>query len=247
MADWWLIPEDLQNTLRDHLWESCDKVLSALQRHNNENGVTGALGQTLSDNPLVNDRVIVRFDYRKFAEQSEEFWTGADGALIVTITPPNGPTKRKAVLFQAKLCKKDVPARQQSLRREDASRLKRQSRQIVDFTDDAIGIFYTPDNIYVVDAQALNELTVEELRQPLRGSQRLLTLATYLGKWLPRCARGDDRSEFLERADVGNGFMHLITMDVRSHMPLLPQAKEDIPRQDYGQKSHGEKMPRRWR
>lgn len=247
MADWWLIPEDLQNTLHDHLRESCDKVLDALQRHNNENGVTGALGQTLRDNPLINDRVVVQFDYRKFPEQSEEFRTGADGALMVTITPPNGPAKRKAVLFQAKLCKKEVPPRRQRLRREDAARLKRQSRQMVDFTDDAIGIFYTPDNIYVVDAQALNELTVEELRQPLRGPHRLITLETYLGKWLPRCARGDDRPDFLERANVGQGFMHLITMDVRSRIPLLPQAKEEIPRQDFGRESRGEKVPRRRR
>jgi hypothetical protein len=206
MADWWLITEDLQNTLRDQVWDSFDKVLDALQRHNSENGVTGALAQTLRDNPLVNDRVVVQFDYRKFAEQSEEFWTGADGALMVTITPPNGKAKSKAVLFQAKLFKKEIPPRRQSLRPEDASRLKRQSRQMVQFTDDAIALFYTPENIYVIDAQALNELTVEDLRQPLSGSHRLITLETYLGKWLPRCAHGDDRPEFLQRADAGNGF-----------------------------------------
>lgn len=182
--------------------------------------MTGALGQTLRDNPLITDRVVVQFDYRKFAERTEEYRTGADGALMVTITPPNGPSDAQGRLV---------------------------SSQAMQESDDAIGIFYTPDNIYVVDAEALNELTVDELRQPLSGPHRLITLETYFGKWLPRCARGDNRPEFLERADTGQGFMHLITMDVRSRIPLLPQAKEDIPRQNLGRQSRAEKARRRRR
>lgn len=228
MADWWLIPDDFQAEIHDHLWELIDRVLKALDKHHNENGVTGALGQTLMDHPLETSRLRVDFDYRKFPESTEEFRTGADGAFIVTVTPPNGSATTKATLFQAKLCKDNVSPQKQTLRSTDAERLKRQVGNMVTVTDDAVGLIYTPDNIYVIDADALNQRTVTQLRRPLRGPQRLISLETYLGKWLPRCARGDARPEFVSMASTPGGFRHLLRMNVTSRIPLLPQAKPDL-------------------
>lgn len=223
MADWWLIPENIQNDIYEHLWALTDKVLAALDRHNNENGVTGALGQILIDNPLITGQFRVDFDYRKFPESTEEYNTGSDGALIVTIDPPNGVRAVKVALFQAKLLKDDVLPYEQSLRKADAERLKRQVNRMAGFTEDAVIIFYTPSNFYVVDAQALSSLSVNQLRHPLGKHARLISLETYLGKWLPRCARGDTRSDFVELAYKPGGFRHVFQMNVRSFIPLAPQ------------------------
>jgi hypothetical protein len=231
MADWWLIPENVQDALYEHLWMLTDRVVSALDRHNNENGVTGALGQILIDNPLDIGQFRVDFDYRKFPERTEENYTGADGAFIVTIEPPNGPRTIKAALFQSKLLKAYVPAYDQSMRKPDAERLKRQVNDMTNFTEDAVTIFYTPDNFYVVDAQPLSHLSISKLCHPLRNNTRLISLATYLGKWLPRCTRGDTDSDFVQSALTPGGFKHVLQMDVRSSIPLIRQllpAEKDL-------------------
>jgi hypothetical protein len=221
MASWWLIPPDVQDEIHNHLFNLIDRILGALRNHDSEDVVTGALGQTLMDHPLELGKIQVDFNYRKFPQPTEEYWTGADGALIVTISAPNGSPTSKAALFQAKLCKDDVPTQQQTLRIGDAERLKRQVDRMLKITQQSIGLFYTPENIYVVDAAALNRRTEAQLRKPLHMPSRLISLETYLGKWLPRCTRGDTRHTILELARRPGIFKHLFEMDVKSRTPLI--------------------------
>lgn len=228
MADWWLIPVDFQDAIHDHLWGLIDRVLRALPNHQNENGVTGALGQVLMNHPLETGNMRVEFDYRKFPDSTEEFRTGADGAFIVTVTAPGGLSTTKAALFQAKLCKEDVAPLQQTLSKRDAERLKEQVGKMVKVSDDAVGIVYTPGNIYVMDAEALNKNTANQLSKPLRGRQRLITLETYLGKWIPRCTRGDSHEDFVSMARTPGAFRHLLEMIITSRQQLLLESKPDL-------------------
>jgi hypothetical protein len=221
MASWWLIPTEVQDALHEHLYKVIDPIVWALRKHDSEDVVTGALGQALMSHPLELGRIQVDFNYRKFPQSTEEYWTGADGAIVVTITPLNGPPTSKAALFQAKLCKEDLSPQHQVLETRDAARLKRQVDNMVRITDQSIGLFYTPGNIYAIDAPALHRRTESQLRKPLQGPIRLISLETYLGVWLPRCTRGDTRAEILELARRRGAFKHILEMGLKSQVPLI--------------------------
>ncbi len=228
MADWWLIPEAAQEALHDHLFGAVSRITDAMPRHQSENGVTGALGQTLMDSPFNHGDLSVRFDYRKFPEASEEFHSGADGSLIVSIEPPGGPPTEKAVLFQSKLLKGDEPSTRKRLSRHDAERLRRQANAMLNHTDEAIVIFYTTANFYVVDAQMFATDPIASCQHPLGESRRLITFETYVGKWLPRCTRGDTRHDFVRSASTPGAFTRILTMRVSSSRPLLGANLSDL-------------------
>ena len=86
-------------------------------------------------------------------------------------------------------------------------------------TEDAIAIFYTHKNIYVVDAG--DYTNVQTPKTPLSQEHRLITLGTYLGKWMPRCTKGDKASQFVTRAKHIDGFKHGLSLNVVTQRPSV--------------------------
>lgn len=220
MAEWWLLNEPTQDQIADFIDSASDRVIDNFDAHGNENSLTAALGQELRGRTLSLGDTTVKFDYRNFLEQLEEPITGADGGFLVTIANGNEVVE-KGVFYQAKRFPHDVPTRSLSMPRKEASRLKNQVKDMLRHTEDCIVLGQTRDNFYAVDAAPLVDETIDNLRHPFKHA-RLITLGTYLGKWVARCTKGDTRKTFVQGIRKPQGFLkYLITMNVETKQPPL--------------------------
>jgi len=213
-----LIDEDTQNRIANEIDEAAEKVISAIASHGNEEGLTAALGQLLTRRAISEPDLRVEFNYRQHNKRTEEQYSGADGGFLVRVTTPTA-TVEKASLFQAKLLGGMEHVRDLSMTLPDARRLKSQTKSMLTHTQEAVAMFYTQRNIYVVDASDYSESP--ESKQPLSNDHRLITLGTYLGKWIPRCTKGDQRPELVTRVKHMDGFKNMLTMNVISNRPSV--------------------------
>lgn len=220
MAEWWLLDERTQDSIADYIDSASGRVIDNFDAHGNENSLTAALGQELRGRTIVSGDTKVTFDYRNFLEQHEEPLTGADGGFLVTIENSTEVVK-KGVFFQAKRFPQNWPTRSLNLTRKDAKRLKGQIQEMLVFTEHCILLGQTQKAFYAVDAGALTGESIERLRLPFDRA-RLITLGTYLGKWVARCTRGDLDEVFIQGISKPQGFLkHLVTMNVETKQPPL--------------------------
>lgn len=161
----------------------------------------------------------VDFKYRQHNKITEEPDSGADGNFLVRVTTPSGSVE-KASLFQAKLIRGSGEVRSLRVSSRDAGRLQKQAKDMLKLSEEAVAIFYTHKNIYVVDARDYGEAASSNT--PLSDEHRLITLATYLGKWMPRCTKGDERLDFVTKARHMEGFRHGLEMNVIAQRPAVP-------------------------
>jgi hypothetical protein len=223
MAEWWLIDEKAQNAIASHIDSAAESVVRRFDNHGNENSLTAALGQELMRQPLRFGDTEVEFDYRNFLEQNEEPVTGADGGIVVNIRTRE-QTIKKGVLFQAKRLPQRRPVKSLTMPHDESRRLRRQIEGMLSITDDCVVVAHTRADIYVVDGESLDDLPIDELRA-FPAESRLVTVGTYLGKWVPRCTKGDLNPNLVQRIENPRGFLnHLLTVDVRtSQTPLLTE------------------------
>lgn len=187
------------------------------------------LGSMLSETSVRMANIAVEFSYRQMDPQTEENLNGADGGFLVRVRTPEGVVEKSA-LFQAKIFHATGPVRDLSLTPEDAARLETQVRKMLRHTADAVVLFYTPFEMYVVNARRYLTSAGKEERRPLSSRYRLVTLSTYLGKWLPRCTKGDLAQDLRTRIEHRKGFTrHAISMDVVSKQPRIawPESPTD--------------------
>lgn len=221
MAEWWLLDEPTQRSIAAHLDSAAERVVQHFDDHRDENSLTAALCQEIIREPvLLNDTTVI-FNYRNFAEQSEENKVGADGGIRITIKNRDDEVE-KGVLFQAKRFSQNRSTRSLSIpNKKEVSRFKRQISSMLDWTEESILLGHTRNGIYAVEAVSLEERTVEELRYPFKEA-RLITLGTYLGKWVARCSRGDDDLGLVQRIRQDRGFInHLLEMDIQTRQRTL--------------------------
>ena len=187
--------------------------------------MTTALGHALMRRQVRTPDLRVDFKYRQHNKYTEERYSGADGNFLVRVVTPSGRVE-KASLFQAKLVRglRDVRALEMS--RAEATRLQAQAKDMLRHTDEAVAIFYTHKNIYVVDATDYSVGTPS--RNPLSQEHRLITLGTYLGRWMPRCTKGDTEPDLLTRAKHVDGFKHGLTLNVVSQRPSVPWEPDSV-------------------
>lgn len=202
--------------LIDH---AVQQVLGEIASHGNEEGMTTALGHALMHRQIREADLQVDFRYRQHNKYTEERYSGADGGFLVRIVTPSGSVK-KAALFQAKLIGGLGDVRTLKMTKAEATRLQGQSNDMLRYTDDAVAIFYTHKNIYVVDAKDYCGNSANQT--PLSQEHRLITLGTYLGKWMPRCTKGDTDPDFVTRARHLDGFKHGLSLHVVSQRPSVP-------------------------
>ncbi|MBX3268228.1 MAG: hypothetical protein KF831_16130 [Acidobacteria bacterium] len=218
MAEWWLIDDSTQDRIASYINVATDRVIANFGAHGNENSLTAALGQELNGKRLSVGDTTVSFGYRNFLEQKEEPLTGADGGFLVTITN-NNEVVEKGVFFQAKRFPEYKNIRSLNLNRREASRLKQQLEDMLKLSDQSILLGQTNYDFYAVQATSLVTRGISELRFPFRNAQ-LLTLGTYLGKWVARCTKGDTRKSFIQGIRNPKGFLNnLITMNVHTKQP----------------------------
>lgn len=198
-----------------------EQVLAELASHGSEEGLTSALGHALMRRAIRTPDLTVNFKYRQHNKITEEPHSGADGAFLVRVVTPDSNVE-KAALFQAKLLRGDDDVRNLCMSKSDAERLTKQSSDMLRHTEDAVAVFYTWKNIYVVDAFDYQAEIKAASRKPLSQKHRLITLGTYLGKWLPRCTKGDQCNEIVTRARHIDGFKSGFTLDVVSQQPSVP-------------------------
>jgi len=224
MAEWWLLDEPTQRRIAEHLDDAAARVIRHFDDHRDENSLTAALCQEIIREPILLNDTVVTFNYRNFAEQSEEHRVGADGGIRIRIK--NGDEEvEKGVLFQAKRLPQDRNTRSLSIPdKKEAGRFKRQISAMLDWTKESIVLGHTRRGIYAVEAVSLENHTVEELRYPFRDA-RLVTLGTYLGKWAARCSRGDTDPVLIHRIREDRGFIdHRLQMDIQTRQrPLLTE------------------------
>ena len=161
----------------------------------------------------------VDFKYRQHNKYTEESHSGADGGFLVRVVTPSGVVE-KASLFQAKLLRGHRDVRTLEMTKAEAMRLQGQLKDMLSHTEDAVAIFYTHKNIYVVDAGDYD--SIQTSKTPLSQEHRLITLGTYLGKWMSRCTKGDKDPTFVTRARHVDGFKHGLTLNVISRRPSVP-------------------------
>lgn len=161
----------------------------------------------------------VDFKYRQHNKYTEERHSGADGGFFVRVATPSGSVE-KAALFQAKLIGGLGDVRTLKMTNAEAARLQDQAKDMLRHTDDAVAIFYTHKNIYVVDAKHYSGNSTN--KAPLSQEHRLITLGTYLGKWMPRCTSGDTDPAFVMKARHVDGFKHGLSLNVVSQRPSVP-------------------------
>jgi hypothetical protein len=228
MAEWWLLNEPTQDRIADFIDTATYRVINNFDAHGNENSLTAALGQELRGKELLLGDTTVSFGYRNFLEQHEEPLTGADGGFLVTIANGNEVVE-KGAFFQAKRFPHYTPTRSLNMSRKEASRLKRQLKDMLRITEHSILLGQTEHNFYAVEAESLVGDRIENLRFPFNKA-RLITLGTYLGKWVARCSKGDARKSFVQGISKPAGFLkYLVTMDVETKQPpLLTEGGEPI-------------------
>jgi hypothetical protein len=106
---------------------------------------------------------------------------------------------KKAALVQAKLLKGSGSIRSLKLKTTSkAARLGKQCQDMQMLIGVSVAMFYTQYQVYIVDA---SHYAAEASRDPLLANHRLVTLGTYLGKWLPRCTKGDLSGELISRVE----------------------------------------------
>ena len=228
MAEWWLLDKPTQDGIAEYLDDASNRVLAHFDSHGDENSLTAALCQELIRKPFAYKNTTVVFDYRNFSEQAEEPLLGADGGILITITTPEERVE-KAVLFQAKRLPQRRQPRSLTIRKTEASRLKKQVKTMMKVSEDSIVINHTRRGIYAVDAEALEDLTVENLRHPLE-TPRLLGIGTFLGKWVSRCSRGDLSDSVKRIILTPRGLLrHQLIMDIETKQrPLLTDGGSPI-------------------
>ena len=219
-AEWWLIDEPTQDVIARNIDAAADSVIAQFDRHANENSMTAAFGQKLLDTYVDANGTSARFSYRNFPEQSEEKLTGADGSIVVSVRNADEEVK-KVVLFQAKRLPQDRPVKSLTLPKTEARRLRRQLDQMVEISDQSIVLVQTRERMYAVDAASADELTIADLVH-LTAECRLVSLGTFLGKWVTRCTKGDQSETLVAQADRPGGFLrHSIRMTVVTDQPPL--------------------------
>lgn len=214
-----LIDQNAQARIAGLVDAAVQQVLGELASHGNEEGLTTALGRALMQRHILTPDLRVDFRYRQHNKYTEERNSGADGSFLVRIATPDG-TVEKAALFQAKLVGGVDDVRALEISKAEATRLQGQAGDMLRHTDEAVAIFYTYKNIYVVDAGDYSSGATS--RTPLSQKHRLITLGTYLGKWMPRCTKGDTDPDFVKRASHMEGFKHGLSLDVVSKRPPVP-------------------------
>jgi len=221
----YLIDNSTQKQLAARIDAAVAEVISELNNHGSEEGVTPVLGHALMRQSFRDGDLRVDFNYRQLNKITEEPQAGADGGFLVRVTNCEGTTQ-KAALFQAKLLRGVGPTRKLSISTNDAERLQKQATDMLALTEEAVAIFYTQSGIFVVDAEHYRSKSLSDTRHPLSQGHRLITLGTYLGQWLPRCTRGDRDSGLISRIEHLEGFHKGLTMDVITKRPSI-RWKED--------------------
>lgn len=206
----YLIDEDAQRQIGEAIDRAVQQVLSKAVNHGSEEGITPVLGHALMQQSFRRPGLKVDFNYRQLNKITEESVVGADGVFLVRVDVP-GKSIKKVALFQAKLLKGSMPIRDLSMTSTEARRLRDQCDDMLRQTGESVAIFYTDAEIYVVDAVRYCD---DVSKKPLSDSHRLITLGTYLGKWLPRCTRGDESLPLISRAEVPGGFKSGIELKV---------------------------------
>lgn len=169
--------------------------------------------------------LVVKFSYRQLSKYTEEPHTGADGGFLVRVKNAQ-TTVQKAALFQAKLLSGGGHVRRLTIPLNDAQRLQGQAADMLKRTDEAVAVFYTQKQIYVVDAAGYESRSMINARRPLAEEHRLITLGTYLGRWLPRCTKGDQDRDLNRRLEHQGGFRNGISMEVVSQQPTIAWGKD---------------------
>ncbi|MDB5748554.1 MAG: hypothetical protein JWP72_3402 [Massilia sp.] len=213
-----LIDQETQAQIATLIDRAVGQVLGEIASHGNEEGMTTALGHALMRHRILEPGLRVDFKYRQHNKYTEESHSGADGGFLVRVVTPNGSVE-KASLFQAKLLRGSGDVRSLKMSKADALRLQGQSLDMLSHTADAVAIFYTHKNIYVVDAGDYSH--VQTSKTPLSPDHRLITLGTYLEKWMPRCTKGDKDAEFVTRAKYVDGFRHGLSLNLVTQRPSV--------------------------
>lgn len=222
----YLIDTETQSQLANHINNIVFKIIDRMDNHGNEEGITPVLGQMLMDNPFENEDTKVHFFYRQLSKNTEEDPAGADCGFIVSVQTPN-ETIEKSSLFQAKLLKKHRRIRELRMNKGDAQRLKTQSKNMLKKTKEAVALFYTHQDMYVVDADHYAKSDLPEIQTPLNEELRLITLGTYLGRWMARCTRGDQDKKLLTRIRHLEGFRRNMTMQVLTRRKPIPWERDE--------------------
>lgn len=228
MAEWWLVNQAAQEEIASRIDAAAARVVDRFRAHGNENSLTAAFGQEFMNCSGSARGVRIDCSYRNFLEQAEEPATGADGGMVLTITTPEG-TVKKGVLFQAKRLPQDRPVRSLTLPMSEAKRLRGQLEGMVNITTESIILAHTQDGLYAVDALTSEALTLNDLRR-FPESCRLVSIGTYLGKWVARCARGDLDPSLVQRILQPNGFLkHAFLLAVETtETPRLMEGSRPI-------------------
>lgn len=218
MADY-LIDQLAQQEIATAIDAAVKEVLSEFLNHGSEEGLTPVLGHALMRQSFDLTDLRVDFNYRQLNKYTEESLAGADGGFLVRVHAP-GKMAKKAALFQAKLLKGSAPVRSLKIKSiKEANRLRDQCRGMLAQSRESVAMFYTQEEIYIVDAM---HYAGTPSRNPLSTAHRLVTLGTYLGKWIPRCTKGDESEEFISRVERSGGFAKGIEMDVLSRRDPVP-------------------------
>lgn len=213
-----LIDTEMQRRIAVLIDSAATQVIRQLASHGNEEGLTSALGNALMQRSINSNSLRVDFRYRQHNKITEEPHSGADGGFIVRVKTPDASVE-KVALFQAKLLGGYDDVRALSMSKSDADRLQKQVKDMLKHTGESVAVFYTWKNIYVVDASDYSAGNASLL--PLSQKHRLITLGTYLGKWLPRCTKGDLNRSIVTRAKHVDGFKHGLSLDVVSQRPSV--------------------------
>jgi hypothetical protein len=212
----YLIDTAAQNDIAQHIELASKQVLNQLPNHGNEEGLTVALGKSLIEQSFTKSNLKVEFQYRQHNRITEEKNSGADGSFLIRIQTPT-ITVEKAALFQAKLILGLGNLRDLTLSNNDTYRLMRQTQSMLRFTSEAIALFYTHRNIYAIDAAVFSRGSLAN--RPFSTNHRFITLGTYLGKWVPRCSKGDQNTELVTRSKHMDGFKYGIDLNIVLNRP----------------------------
>lgn len=213
-----LIDTEIQRRIAALIDTAATQVIGQLASHGNEEGLTSALGNALMQRSINSNGLRVDFRYRQHNKITEEPHSGADGGFLVRVKTPDASIE-KVALFQAKLLGGYDDVRTLSMSTADAERLKKQVTDMLKHTGESVAVFYTWKNIYVVDASDYSARNASRL--PLSQKHRLITLGTYLGKWLPRCTKGDLNRDIVTKVKHVDGFKHGLSLDVISQRPSV--------------------------
>lgn len=218
----YLIDDQMQQIIANRIDTAVAEVLQEMPNHGSEEGLTPVLGHALRRQSVRAQGLEVRFNYRQLNKQTEEPAAGADGGFLVSVRNAD-TTVHKVALFQAKLLKGSSAVRQLRMRDSDVLRLRAQVSAMLQQTKESVAIFYTHKQIYVVDAA---DYESSQGRIPLSQSHRLITLGTYLGRWLPRCTKGDQSPDLFTRVKHLDGFKQGLSMDVISQRPSIASSRD---------------------